>query len=85
MSRIVCVTIKIYVNCGVFAGAIPLYQPGDPVTAGTGAIHLDDLLCQTTSTRLIDCDRRNGIAIGVNNCNHGEDAGVQCEPIGFRG
>ena len=78
----------VLIQC-VFAGAIPLYQSGpddiDPVTRGTGPIHLDDLLCHTVSTRLIDCDRINNIGIGVNNCNHGKDVGVRCEPIGLRG
>ena len=66
-------------------GAIPLYQrtAGDPLTPGTGQIWLDNVNCNLTANRLIDCSRSN--AIGVHNCNHGEDAGVRCEPIGFRG
>ena len=65
------------------AGAIPLYQPYDPLTAGTGQIWLDNVNCNLTANRLIECARSN--AIGVHNCNHREDAGVRCEPIGYRG
>ncbi|XP_029937315.1 macrophage receptor MARCO-like isoform X2 [Myripristis murdjan] len=42
---------------------------------GTGNIWLDDLRCTGTETNIFDCPH-NGV--GVNNCDHGEDAGVQC-------
>uniref|UniRef100_A0A667ZVY0 SRCR domain-containing protein n=1 Tax=Myripristis murdjan TaxID=586833 RepID=A0A667ZVY0_9TELE len=44
-------------------------------TAGTGNIWLDDLGCTGNERSIFDCPH-NGV--GVNNCNHGEDAGVQC-------
>lgn len=40
-----------------------------------GAIILDNLKCTGAEKTLFDCP---GNAIGVNNCNHGEDAGVRC-------
>ena len=43
---------------------------------GTGPILLDDLLCTSRETRLIDCPNRG---IGVHNCRHYEDAGVRCQ------
>uniref|UniRef100_A0A667Z9F5 SRCR domain-containing protein n=1 Tax=Myripristis murdjan TaxID=586833 RepID=A0A667Z9F5_9TELE len=44
-------------------------------TAGTGNIWLDDLRCTGTETSIFDCPHSG---VGVHNCNHGEDAGVQC-------
>ena len=43
--------------------------------AGTGAIHLDNVMCTGNEARLEDCSH-NGI--GIHNCNHFEDAGVVC-------
>ena len=43
--------------------------------AGTGPIHLDNLMCVGNETRLQDCPH-NGI--GSHNCFHFEDAGVVC-------
>ena len=42
---------------------------------GTGQIWLDNVHCTGTETRLDQCPH-NGI--GVHNCRHFEDAGVQC-------
>ncbi|KAG7331029.1 hypothetical protein KOW79_004998 [Hemibagrus wyckioides] len=44
-------------------------------TAGTGRIWLDDLQCTGTESSIFDC-RHAGM--GVNNCGHGEDAGITC-------
>ena len=44
---------------------------------GTGVILLDNLLCNGTEDSLIRCPN-NGL--GVENCNHFEDAGVYCTP-----
>ncbi|TKS66775.1 Macrophage receptor MARCO [Collichthys lucidus] len=43
--------------------------------AGTGKIWLDDLKCTGAELDIMDCPH-NGV--GVNNCQHSEDAGVQC-------
>ncbi|KAM9804824.1 uncharacterized protein marco [Neosynchiropus ocellatus] len=43
--------------------------------AGSGQIWLDDLRCSGTESDIFAC-AHNGI--GVNNCNHNEDAGLQC-------
>ncbi|MBN3326861.1 SCAR5 protein, partial [Atractosteus spatula] len=42
---------------------------------GTGTIWLDDLKCTGTESSIFRCTS-NGM--GVNNCGHSEDAGVQC-------
>ncbi|XP_062313414.1 macrophage receptor MARCO isoform X2 [Osmerus eperlanus] len=42
---------------------------------GVGKIWLDDLRCRGTETSVFDCPH-NGM--GVNNCDHQEDAGVTC-------
>ena len=47
-------------------------------TNGVGQIWLDNVQCRGTETRLIDCPAN---ALGVNNCNHAEDAGVRCQPL----
>ena len=42
---------------------------------GTGRIFLDDVACNGTESRLIDCIHPS---IGQHNCRHFEDAGVNC-------
>lgn len=42
---------------------------------GIGPILLDDVACSGSEGRLLDCNHRG---IGIHNCNHGEDAGVEC-------
>ncbi|XP_033025984.1 deleted in malignant brain tumors 1 protein-like [Lacerta agilis] len=49
---------------------------------GTGPIWLDDVNCQGTETALSECPASPW---GINNCNHGEDAGVECaDPVELR-
>ena len=42
---------------------------------GTGSIFLDKVSCRGNETRLIEC---LSLAVGIHNCSHHEDAGVQC-------
>ncbi|XP_034741085.1 macrophage receptor MARCO isoform X1 [Etheostoma cragini] len=44
-------------------------------TPGSGRIWLDELKCVGTESDIFSCLHSG---IGVNNCNHNEDAGVQC-------
>ena len=43
---------------------------------GTGPIHLDNLICNSRESRLVNC-WHNGIS--VHNCAHSEDAGLRCQ------
>lgn len=43
--------------------------------AGRGEIFLDDLACNGSESRLVDC-----MASATHNCIHSEDAGVTCVP-----
>ena len=56
-----------------FLGAIARAQAA--FGRGTGAIIYDDVNCFGTEARLADCQ-----SISTHNCNHGEDAGVVCQP-----
>lgn len=42
---------------------------------GSGPIWLDDINCDGTENALSECRANEW---GVNNCHHGEDAGVEC-------
>ncbi|XP_054878375.1 macrophage receptor MARCO [Poeciliopsis prolifica] len=44
-------------------------------TPGTGKIWLDELHCTGAETDIFDCPHSE---VGVHNCNHDEDVGVQC-------
>ncbi|XP_062354503.1 macrophage receptor MARCO [Cinclus cinclus] len=44
-------------------------------TPGTGQIWLDDVNCQGSEITITDCSKRDW---GSHNCNHREDAGVEC-------
>ncbi|XP_071823784.1 neurotrypsin-like [Apostichopus japonicus] len=45
---------------------------------GSGRIWLDNVACAESSLSLQDCPKSE---IGVHNCNHKEDAGVECLPL----
>ncbi|XP_071951750.1 scavenger receptor cysteine-rich type 1 protein M130-like [Antedon mediterranea] len=42
---------------------------------GTGPIHLDDVGCNGDETSILDCSHAG---LGIENCCHNEDAGVEC-------
>ncbi len=42
---------------------------------GSGPIHLDDVVCSGNENSLDECQH---LGIGIHNCVHDEDAGVQC-------
>ena len=42
---------------------------------GSGPIFLDDIRCNGTESRLINCAN---VGVGVHNCEHSEDAGAVC-------
>ena len=43
---------------------------------GIGPILLDNVTCNGTEERLLDCPN---IGVGVHNCAHSDDAGVRCQ------
>ena len=44
--------------------------------AGTGPIHLDDVVCTPSASQLLECYSSPFL---VHNCDHHDDAGVGCE------
>ena len=54
---------------------------GNKVPDGTGRIWLDDVACSGQETFLANCSHPGW---GVQNCNHAEDAGVQCIVPGIK-
>ncbi|XP_071498165.1 scavenger receptor cysteine-rich domain-containing protein DMBT1-like [Diadema antillarum] len=59
-----------------FSGAVN-YRAGAYFGQGTGSILLDNVACSGGESSLLLCGH-NGI--GVHNCGHSEDAGVECTP-----
>ncbi|PIK47662.1 putative deleted in malignant brain tumors 1 protein [Apostichopus japonicus] len=50
------------------------FRGGAAFGEGTGEIHLDDVRCSGKETELLSCYYNS-----IDNCNHGEDAGVSCQ------
>ena len=44
--------------------------------AGTGPIYLDDVVCTSSASQLLECSSRPTLR---HNCSHSADAGVGCE------
>ena len=64
--------MMIIVTTPVFLGSVA-FTTG--FTNGASQIWLDNVDCNGTETRLIDCPANE---LGVHNCGHNEDAGVKC-------
>ena len=67
-ARVVCRDL------GYSGEAVPLKQAffgGSPFRS----IHLDNVRCNGSETSLLSCAAN---PVGVNNCDHSEDAGVKC-------
>ncbi|KAK2839379.1 hypothetical protein Q5P01_013119 [Channa striata] len=65
------------VDAKVICRMLGFESVGNTFTAppGTGRIWLDDLRCRGTESDIFDCQHGG---VGINNCQHSEDAGVQC-------
>ena len=59
---------------------VPIYHSRSYYGDGTGQIWLDDLKCSGSESSLEDCMTKTW---GDNNCDHGEDVGVNCEPCKY--
>ena len=78
-SNMCDVQTKLTVVCSFLSyygclGATAIYT----FAGGTGSILLDEVRCTGSESRLIDCPHEG---IGVHNCVHNEDAGVQCHRL----
>lgn len=56
----------------------PGYDSYEFAGEGVGQIWLDNVDCDGTEESIQDCPKNN---IGIHNCGHHEDAGVQCTPV----
>ena len=48
--------------------------------AGTGPIYLDDVVCTSSASQLLEC---SSSPVLTHNCDHRADAGVGCEGMFF--
>ena len=58
-----------------FPGAIAAYS-GAHFGEGSGFVSLDNLHCAGSEDTPLDCPHAE---VGIHNCKHNEDAGVQCK------
>lgn len=64
-----------------YPGAVQEYG-GSYFGEGTGRIWLDNVECRGLESNIEDCKKND---IGVHNCGHHEDAGVECILSEFKG
>ncbi|XP_025089737.1 uncharacterized protein LOC112561443 [Pomacea canaliculata] len=60
-----------------FHGETPVVHSSAHYGEGTLPILLDDVMCRGNETNILDCTHS---PIGVSNCRHNEDAGIDCLP-----
>ena len=64
----------VFVLYSFIPGGVARYPPF--FGQGRGTIYLDDVQCNGTEAKLVECAR--GGQWGKHNCFHREDAGVEC-------
>lgn len=71
-------SIHIHIPIGAIAIGRARFGPG------TGPIYLDNVICSGRERELLDCLH---LGVGINNCQHTEDAAVFCQrkPVGGGG
>lgn len=62
-------------DSNLYSGSLVTARLGATFGQGRDPILLDDVNCRGTENSLLDCPHRE---IGLHNCNHREDAGVEC-------
>ena len=65
-------TYNIHTYIHTYTGATPYNRAY--YGQGSGLIHLDDVNCRGSESRLVDCSYDNN----TSDCTHSEDAGVYC-------
>lgn len=69
-------SIHIHIPIGAIAIGRARFGPG------TGPIYLDNVICSGRERELLDCLH---LGVGINNCQHTEDAAVFCQRKPGRG
>ena len=67
--------ILLYSSC-----TVAVYRSRAYFGSGSGRIFLDEIICNGSESRLVDCDMDHDV-IGTHNCEHIEDVGVICTEI----
>ena len=63
------------INYKMFSGAVAVHSA--QFGPGVGVIHLDDVQCNGSESRLANCSY---LGVAVHNCQPSKDAGVICSP-----